>query len=319
MIHIIAFGEMLAEFMAERIDQRLDEPGSFRGPFPSGAPVIFADQAARQGARVKYIGHLGADAFGDAIHDRLVQAGVDVECVKREPLPTGTAFVTYASDGSRSFVFNVSASASGRLGRDSICDDVLQGCKYLHVMGSTLNNDGAIKAIDALLTQAEAFGVKVSFDPNVRVEMLQFEPMAAALRKVFERCHVFLPSETDLEFFYPGLPLEEAIAQCLLREQLEWVALKLGNGGCRYIDRNQSLHAKPFPVTEVDPTGAGDCFGGTFMAAIAQGFEPQRALHLANAAGALAVTRLGPMEGNSTPDQLNAFLQEDLRNDRQIA
>jgi fructokinase len=34
----------------------------------------------------------------------------------------------------------------------------------------------------------------------------------------------------------------------------------------------------------------------------------QAALVRANAAGALAVTRLGPMEGNSTPTQIDAFL-----------
>lgn len=319
MTHIVAFGEMLAEFMADRIGQRLDETGSFKGPFPSGAPVIFADQAARQGAQVTYIGHLGKDAFGDAIYNRLLDAGVDIKCVRREPLPTGTAFVTYAADGSRSFVFNIAASASGQLGKNSIPSNVLEGVQFLHVMGSTLNSEGAIEAADELLRQAKQFNVRISFDPNVRLEMLQFKPMAAALRRVFDCCHVFLPSESDLAFFYPDLSLEHAVQQCLKRDGLEWVALKLGNGGCRYYDRNQSFHAKPLPVTEVDPTGAGDCFGGTFLAAIAQGFEPARALHLANAAGALAVTRLGPMEGNSTPDQLNHFLQEDLPNDCQIA
>ena len=63
-----------------------------------------------------------------------------------------------------------------------------------------------------------------------------------------------------------------------------------------------------FPAEEVDPTGAGDCFGGTFVGCLAQGIAPARALQLATAAGAMAVTRKGPMEGNSTMAELEAFL-----------
>ncbi|WP_449432476.1 sugar kinase [Pseudomonas putida] len=319
MTHIVAFGEMLAEFMAEKIGQQLDAPGSFRGPFPSGAPAIFADQAARQGAKVSYIGHLGADAFGDAIHNRLQEAGVDLRYTLREALPTGTAFVAYASDGSRNFVFNVAASASGRLSRKSVPEDVLRDCKFLHVMGSTLNNAGAIEAAYELLQQAKQHGTKISFDPNIRTEMLQYKPMAEALWRVFECCHVFLPSESDFAFFFPGESLENAVARCFERADLESVVLKLGNGGCRYYDRQRTIQAKPLQVTEVDPTGAGDCFGGTFMAAIALGEDPARALLKANAAGALAVTQLGPMEGNSSSEQLTTFLQEELSHDCRIA
>ncbi|WP_210725874.1 hypothetical protein [Modicisalibacter radicis] len=51
---IVTAGEMLAEFVAERPGQRFDAPGRFQGPFPGGAPAIFASQAARMGARVAY-------------------------------------------------------------------------------------------------------------------------------------------------------------------------------------------------------------------------------------------------------------------------
>ena len=49
-----------------------------------------------------------------------------------------------------------------------------------------------------------------------------------------------------------------------------------------------------------DPTGAGDCFCATFVTLIASGkFSFRQAMERANAAGALAVTKVGPMEGNS--------------------
>jgi hypothetical protein len=44
MSDVVTIGELLAEFVAERVGQTLLEPGTFLGPFPSGAPAIFADQ-----------------------------------------------------------------------------------------------------------------------------------------------------------------------------------------------------------------------------------------------------------------------------------
>ena len=54
--------------------------------------------------------------------------------------------------------------------------------------------------------------------------------------------------------------------------------------------------------------GAGDCFGGTLISCLAQGIDLERTLTLANAAGALAVTKRGPMEGNTTLSELEPFV-----------
>ncbi|WP_310724672.1 PfkB family carbohydrate kinase, partial [Burkholderia multivorans] len=61
---------------------------------------------------------------------------------------------------------------------------------------------------------------------------------------------------------------------------------------------------------EVDPTGAGDCFGGTLVASLVAGVPLDAALRRANAAGAIAVTRRGPMEGNSNAAEIERFLTE---------
>jgi fructokinase len=311
MAAIVTFGELLAEFVAEEVGRGYLEPSTFAGPFPSGAPAIFADQAARMGASVSYIGHIGTDAFGTCIIRRLEADGVDVSnIVRHAELPTGTAFVAYEHDGSRSYVFNITASASGLLGAPSVPEDALKGADYLHVMGSSLNSPGAIEALNVLLEQARKLNVRISFDPNIRTEMLHFEPMKAALHKVFDRCHLFLPSESDLQFFFPDLTPEESLSYVFEQPNMEHVVLKRGAKGSTYLDRHSRIDAAPFAVTELDPTGAGDCFGGTFLGALVLCNGTADALKLANAAGALAVTRRGPMEGNSDPAQIDLFIKE---------
>ena len=63
-----------------------------------------------------------------------------------------------------------------------------------------------------------------------------------------------------------------------------------------------------FAVDEVDPTGAGDCFGAAFVSFWLRGAAPAEALRIANACGALAVTRKGPMEGIFPLAEVEAFV-----------
>jgi fructokinase len=309
MAEIVTFGELLVEFVATRIGQTFDSPGAFEGPFPSGAPAIFADQAARQGATVAMAGCVGQDAFGEAILCRLAEDGVSVTSVARcADRPTGTAFVAYRADGERQFVFNIAQSAAGLLDAGGVSPDLFEGCRWLHIMGSSLYNAGAIRAAHAAAEEARRGGCKISFDPNIRPELTGSPEVQRALWKVLEICDLFLPSESDLRFFHPDLASHEIIQQMLERPSLEAVVLKRGAAGSAYFSRKQRIEARAFEVTEVDPTGAGDCFCGTFLACLVRGLAVEQALVRANAAGAMAVLRRGPMEGNSSKEELDCFI-----------
>jgi ribokinase len=63
-------------------------------------------------------------------------------------------------------------------------------------------------------------------------------------------------------------------------------------------------------VEAIDMTGAGDAFSGTLAVAIAQGVPLERAVYRANAAGALAVTRLGTMPIMPTRKEIDEFLSQ---------
>src|SRR5699024_7199426 len=87
------------------------------------------------------------------------------------------------------------------------------------------------------------------------------------------------------------------------------VVLKCGAGGCRYHTPAGSRQVPGFVATEVDPTGAGDSFGATFCTLRSQGFGVEDALVYANAAGAIAVSRQGAMEGTSSREELDTFVE----------
>jgi fructokinase len=309
MADIVTFGELLVEFVATGAGQTFDSAGTFEGPFASGAPAIFADQAARQGVSVSIAGCVGQDAFGDAILQRLANDGVSVRHVARfADRPTGTAFVAYRADGERQFVFNIAQSAAGLLGRGAISSELFEGCRWLHIMGSSLYNRGAIAAAHAAVDEARRHECKISFDPNVRLELTGSPEVQQALWETLEICHLFLPSEADLRFFHPNLASNDTIRKFLELPSLEGVVLKRGASGSLYVDRNRRIETPAFEVTEVDPTGAGDCFCGTFLACLVHSLPVEKALVRANAAGAMAVLKRGPMEGNSSKEELDRFI-----------
>lgn len=309
MAQVVTLGEILVEVMATRVGQTFLEPGPLVGPYPSGAPAIFADQAARAGATVAVVACVGDDDFGTLNLDRLRASGVDVGAVRRVPgAATGSAFVTYRADGSRRFVFNIAHSAAGLLEPSQLEPALFAGCAWFHLMGSSLINARVAAAARRGVELAQAAGAGVSFDPNVRPELLRLPEVAATIRAVLEVSDLLLPSEADLDHLCPGLPEDRAAAR-LLEAGRRMVLVKKGARGSVLFDRERGRIATPaFPAEEVDPTGAGDCFGGTFVASLALGVPLERALLLANAAGALAVGRKGPMAGNSTMAELEAFL-----------
>ena len=73
------------------------------------------------------------------------------------------------------------------------------------------------------------------------------------------------------------------------------VVLRAGRGGAWVGSEDGTVEPVPgFPVTAVDTNGAGDCHTGVICAELCRGTDLVRAVRLANAAAAIAVTRHGP-------------------------
>jgi sugar/nucleoside kinase (ribokinase family) len=308
-----SMGELLVEFVCAERDSHNRRPASYSGPFPSGAPGIFIDQAARIGARTIFAGAVGTDAFGGVLLDRLKASGVTLDLVRRiADRPTGTAMVAYNGDGSRDFVFNIAQSAAPLFGDAAAILARLRDFQLdvFHISGSSLADP---RMAQAILSVAEALhdeGVKISFDPNVRKELAEDAATLAAVRRLTAISRYFLPSEEDLAVLFPGQRFE-AVAETLFQQATELAVLKRGGGGCRAITRNGEMaELAGHKVRVIDPTGAGDCFCATFVSLIASGKQDlHAALARANAAGALAVMQLGPMEGNAALEAVERFLE----------
>ncbi len=309
---IISIGELLVEIIRDKIDTPHGEIGAiYRGPFPSGAPAIFIDSAARMGKPFNFssgfIGVIGNDEFGNCIMKRLHNDNIDTSQIRiMEELTTGIAFNQYNSDGSRKFIF--AKGAAGETSEMDIKKEYFKNAKNIHIMGSALSiskksRDACYKAIK--IAKENNPEVIVSFDPNLRPEMLDLETILKISKPILEKADILLPSREEAEYL-AGIKGSEEACQKLLDMGPKIIALKQGNKGCTVFisDEFKGLKVRGFKVVEKDPTGAGDCFGGAFIIGYLAGWELEKIAIFANAVGALKVESFGPMPYTSYEEAL---------------
>ena len=142
MADVVAIGEILVEIMATRTGPDLPRARPPHRPLPErrardlrrpgGARRrLDGDDRLRRRGRLRHAQHRAAARA----------AGSDVRAIRRVPgATTGIAFVTYREDGGRDFIFTVASSAAAHLGPEQLEPGLFAGCRYFHVMGSSLFN-----------------------------------------------------------------------------------------------------------------------------------------------------------------------------------
>jgi sugar/nucleoside kinase (ribokinase family) len=289
---ILAVGEALMELRRETPDGDLVRPGTWAGPFPSGAPAIFASVAARLGAPTALAACVGDDAFGRALIERLRRDGVVDDGIVIAPRrATAVAFVAYRESGARDFWFSVHDSAAMELDVRT-AERLADRTDWMHVSGSTLGfGGGPARAIEAAAARVLQRGGRLSLDPNVRTADERLRDTVVGLAR---SAHVLFPSEGELA-------------------ALDLDARELASGGaivCETRGRDGALlfegAGDPVPVgvaaaDEVDPTGAGDTFAAAFVTALRAGDSARAAAEFAAGTAARTVGVLGAMEAPVEP------------------
>lgn len=318
MTDIWTMGEMLVEIMRPRAGMPLSEPGEFLGPYPSGAPAIFIDAVARLGHSAGIIGGVGDDDFGRCLLHRLRADGVDVRFVHTsEHGATATAFVAYSADGSRKFIFHIDGTPAVmvRFPQQAAAEtppakpSAAGASALFHVMGCSLMANDAFRS--EIFEAVECFytaGARISFDPNIRVELLRNANLMEVVGPVLSRTSVLLPGEAELRMLGGTPDLEDAARRLFRSPLLEMIVLKRGKAGARIVTRTEVIDTPAYPVQEVDPTGAGDCFDAGFLCGLLEGRPLAECGKRAAAAGALNAAAFGPMEGNISPQTVQAMI-----------
>ena len=313
MAEIVIMGELLVEIMRVEEDVQLYETGKyFRGPFPSGAPGIFISTVARLGHSAAIISGVGNDDFGKNIMDRLNEVGVDCSIVLvSNEASTGAAFVTYFKNGNRKFIFHIDHTPAVAAKAPEETED-FNDTKYFHVMGCSLMASVEFrKEIVKTMYMLKERGAKVSFDPNIRLEMLKDTNVMEVVKQVYRESNIFMPGVSELKMIAGEDNLEKAIKKAFDdNKNMELLVLKNGSQGSKIYGPDGLLEkVGVYPVTQIDATGAGDSYDAAFICGLVERKSVKEAAQMGAAAGALNAAVFGPMEGNISKDTIEEMIR----------
>jgi ribokinase len=258
--------------------------------FPGGKGANQAIASARAGgAPTAMLLALGDDAYAAPLEASLKAAGVRMHVVRAEGEPTGTAFICVADDAQNAIT--VAPGANGSL-RDFHLPP-LDG--FTHLL---LQLETPLAAVTAYARAAHARKVKV---------VLNAAPAQRLSRELLPLVDILIVNEGELATVSAH---QGSIAQCLERIDVACVVVTLGERGCCARFDGKLVTQDGFAVDPVDTTAAGDTFCGVFVAALGRRLAFAEALREANAAAALACTRIGAQSSIPTHAEVNAFLRK---------
>ena len=287
-LDILAYGEPMVEF-----NQTGEGGGRLYLQGFGGDSSNFAIAAARQGAKVGYFCALGDDPNGRMLRALWDEEGVDHASVKTDGAAfTAIYFVTHGPRG-HEFHFFRSGSAASRIGPADVPRERIAAARVLHLSGISLAiSESACAAGFAAIEAARGAGVQVSFDTNLRLKLWSIERARAVMSDAMRLADICLPSYDDVRAI-TGIEDDDALVDHCLRLGAKTVALKLGERGAIVADAGERHRIEPFPCKPVDATGAGDTFGGAFVARLIAGDPLAEAGRYAAAAAALSTEGYG--------------------------
>ena len=277
-----------------------------------GAETNVAVALIRLGHSAGWISRVGDDEFGRYIISFFRGEGVDTSQVKIDPQnPTGVFFRQRWESGENENFYYRKGSAASLLTPEDVDEEYISQAKYLHVTGITpALSSSCLATVEKVLRVAKAKGVKVSFDPNIRLKLWPSEEAAAkTLLKLLEYSDLFFPGIDECEILFDTTNLNHIFSK-VEALGVETTVVKLGTKGAVARQGNEQVKADSFQVATVSDTfGAGDAFAAGFLAGQLKGWSLREAVVFANAAGALAVTVKGNVEAFPTFKQVEMFIK----------
>ena len=269
------------------------------GPGGKGANAAVAVQ--RAGAAAVLLGCIGDDEFGRMEMAALREEGVDVDAVTIHPeASTGVGIAMIDADGENTILGVLGAN-------DYLSSDNVTQVVALHqdtLDGILVNFEVPEPAVAAAVQLGVDYGIPVIVDAG---------PARPYAPETWRNCTILTPNKQETETLV-GYPVsDDATAERAARELLRIgpsaVVLHRGARGALLVTSDDTIHIPSFSVDVVDTTGAGDAFSGTLSVAMAEGLPLVDATRRANAAGALAVTRLGTLPIMPTRQEVDTFLK----------
>lgn len=323
MLKTIAFGEILIDFLSDKLTDETNLANETFTKFPGGAPANVAAAVAKLGGDSYFVGKVAQDSFGKFLEKSLFDMGVKTEYIKyTTSKKTALAFVSLDNQGERSFEFYREETADLDFHSTDFDQEWFTEPGIFHICSNTLTDaDIAASTLTGQKMAVDAYWL-VSFDVNLRLNLWKDK---SETRKRIWDCiklsHIIKLSKEELEYMCDGQNKADTINKMLNCGALIVIITDASNT-LRYYMNSGSGEVFP-PNAEInDSTAAGDAFVGGLLYSFAKAnmtrhdlnnlkantAQLNEILYFACCCGAFAVTRKGAFTALANLEDLNTYM-----------
>jgi 5-dehydro-2-deoxygluconokinase len=307
---VLTMGRVGVDVYPQQVGVHLEDVTSF-SKFLGGSPTNVAVAAARHGRSTAVITRTGDDPFGRFVHRALRGFGVDDRYVTAvEGLPTPVTFCEiFPPDDFPLYFYRLPTAPDLQIDADELDLDAITAADVFWVTGTGLCEEPSRSATMAAL--------KARGDHGTTILDLDYRPMFWSSRaEAHEHIHAAVAlvdvavGNLDECETAVGEREPERAAAALLDAGVELAVVKQGPAGVLGARRGESVVVPPVPVEVVNGLGAGDAFGGALCHGLLAGWDVERILRFANAAGSVVAGRLACADAMPTSAELEELLGE---------
>ncbi|MET7913497.1 5-dehydro-2-deoxygluconokinase [Streptomyces avermitilis] len=280
------------------------------GKFLGGSATNVAVAAARLGRSTAVVTRTGDDPFGAYLHEALRGFNVDDRWVTPVAgLPTPVTFCEiFPPDDFPLYFYRQPKAPDLEIDAHELDLDAIGAARVFWMTGTGLSEEPSRTATLAALAHRAKSGTTV-FDldwrPMFWTDPAQARPFyAEALRHTT----VAVGNVDEVEIA-TGERDPHSAARALLAAGVELAVVKQGPKGVLAVHRDgTTAEVPPLPVKVLNGLGAGDAFGGSLCHGLLDGWDLERLMRYANAAGAIVASRLECSSAMPTPAEVEDAL-----------
>lgn len=322
-IDLACLGRLAVDLYAQQWGSRLEDARSM-AKYLGGSSANLAFGVARLGLRSAMISRVGNEQMGRFLTQTLADEGCDVSQVQVDPERL-TALVLLGLKDRDTFplLFVRENCADMAIDADQIDPTFFARCRALAITGTHLSTPVTRRAAQTALAHAKAHGVVRVLDIDYRPVLWGLTPRGAGENRyvadasVTAQLQTLLPEfellvGTEEEFFIAGGVTDDLIASLRAVRALSAATLVVKRGalGCSVIEGEIPSHIDDAPtyrgerIEVMNVLGAGDAFLSGLLASLLQGKDWAESTKVANACGAIVVSRHACSVAMPTPAEL---------------
>ena len=232
-------------------------------PHVGGAPLNVSVALKLMNVDVNFVTMLGNDYFKDFILKELNSLKLDTKYIfTTNKGNTSLAFVSNDETGNRRFSFYRTNPSDKYLTKNYIKEEMLEDIKIIHFGSLALLNKETLKSHLKLLKLGIKKNILISFDPNLRFNLVNnLNKYQKLIIKLLKYTNILKISDDELEFITKKNNEKEVIEYLKSFKNIKIIMLTKGKKGASIYYKNEIINASTnSDIKAIDTTGAGDLF-----------------------------------------------------------